>query len=87
MICMFKMIMLLLVEEGIRGGIYHAIYWYANTNNKYMKDYDKNKELSHLKYWGDIDNLYGWAISQKLPVSDFKWAEDISEFDEDFIKL
>ena len=37
--------MLLMVEEGIRGGICHSIYWYAKTNNKYIKDYDKNKKL------------------------------------------
>ena len=43
--------MLLLVEKGIRGRICHVIYQYAKANNKYMKDYDKNKELSHLKYW------------------------------------
>ena len=49
---------LLMVEKGIRGGICHSIYWYAKANNKYMKDYDKNKELSFLQYW-DADNLYG----------------------------
>ena len=36
---------LLMVEKGIRGGIWHSIYRYAKANNKYMKDYDKNKEL------------------------------------------
>ena len=48
--------MLLMVEKGIRGGICHAIYWYPKANNKYMKDYDKNKEWSYLKYW-DVHNL------------------------------
>ena len=36
--------MLLMVEKGIRGGICHSIYRYAKANNKYIKDYDKNKE-------------------------------------------
>ena len=40
--------MLLIVEKGIKGGICHAIHRYTKTNNKYMKDYDKNKEQSHL---------------------------------------
>ena len=35
--------MLLMVEKGIRGRICHSIYQYAKSNNKYMKDYDKNK--------------------------------------------
>ena len=63
--------MLLMVEKGIRGGICNAIHQYAKDNNKYMKDYDKNKESSHLNYW-DVNNLYGWAISQKLPVNNFE---------------
>ena len=42
--------MLLMIEKGIRGGICHAIHRYAKANNKYMKDYDKNKESSCLKY-------------------------------------
>ena len=39
-----------MVEKGIRGGICHAIYRYAKPNNKYMKDYDKNKEAPYLQY-------------------------------------
>ena len=77
--------MLLMVEKGIRGGICHAIHWYKKANNKYMKDYDKNKESSYLKYW-DVNNLYGWAMSQKLPVNNFEWIKDTSQFNEDFIK-
>ena len=50
-----------------------------------MKDYDKNKKRSYLKYW-DINNLYGWAMSQKLHGIDFKWVKDISKFNESFIK-
>ena len=34
--------------KGIRGGTCHAIHQYAKANNKYMKDYDKNKESSYL---------------------------------------
>ena len=43
--------MLLMVEKGIRGGICHFIYRYAKGNNKYMNEYDKNKESSYLQYW------------------------------------
>ena len=50
-----------------------------------MKDYDKNKESSYLKYQ-DVDNLYDWAMPQKLPVNKFEWVEDASQFNEDFIK-
>ena len=40
-----------MIEKGIRGGISHAIHQYVKANNKYIKDYDKNKESSYLKYW------------------------------------
>ena len=50
-----------------------------------MKDYDKNKGSTYVQYW-DVNNIYGWAMSQKLPVNNSKWVRDISEFNEDFIK-
>ena len=50
-----------------------------------MKNCDKNQGSSYLKYW-DIKNLYGWLMSQKLPVNGFKWVEDIPKFNEDFMK-
>ena len=49
--------MLLMVEKSIRRGICHSIYQYAKANNKYMEDYEKNKESSYIQYW-DVNNLY-----------------------------
>ena len=66
--------MLFMYEEGTQGGMCQAIYRYAKANNKYMKNYDRNIESSFLEYV-DANNLYGWAMSQKLPVRNFKWTE------------
>ena len=77
--------MLLTVEKGIRGEICHAIRRYAKANNKYKKDHDKRIILSYLQYL-DVNNLYGWGMSQKLPVNGFKWIKKSSTFNEDFIK-
>ena len=63
--------MLLMVEKKIRGGIFQAIHWHGKANNKYMKNYDKDIKSSYLAYL-DANNLYGWAMSQKLPVNGFK---------------
>ena len=71
-------------EKGICGGICNEVHSYAEANNKYMKNY-KNKESSFLMYV-DANNLYGWAMSKKLPVDEFKWVDDLAMFIEDFIK-
>ena len=76
--------MLLMVEEGIRGGICHSINRYAKANNKYMKNYNNNEESSYIQYL-DANNLYGWAMSKKLPVNGFKWTNN-NIINEEFIR-
>ena len=77
--------MLLMIEEGIRGGICHTAHRYAKANNKYMKNYDKSKESSYIQYL-DANNLYGAAMSEKLPINEFKWVNDISGINEKSVK-
>ena len=77
--------MLLMGEKGIKGGICRAMHRYAKANNKYMKDYNKDEEESFLEYL-DANNLYGWAMSEPLPVDGFARIKDLSKIDEDFIK-
>ena len=74
-----------MVEEGIRGGICHSMQRYAKANNKYMKNYDKNKESSYIQYL-DTNNLHGWAMSQKLSINGLRWVKNTSKIDENFIK-
>ena len=66
-----EIVMLLRAEKSITGGICHSKSQYAKEDNKYMKDYNKNKEMLYLQYW-DVNNLYVWAMSQKLPVNNFE---------------
>ena len=79
--------MLLMVEEGIRGGICHSLHRYAKANNKYMKNYNNNEESSYIQYL-DANNLYGWPMSKKLPVNGFRWldSDKINEINEEFMK-
>ena len=63
--------MILMVEKEVIRGICHSIYQYSEANNKYMKDYHKNEESSYLQYW-DVNNIFGWVMSQKLPVNNIK---------------
>ena len=72
--------MLLMFERGTRGGITQAVHRYAQANNKYMGDkFDPSKSSHYLQYL-DANNLYGHAMSQKLPTGEFRWVEDLSEF-------
>ena len=65
--------MLLMFEKGIRGGISIISNRYGEANNKYMrKGYNKNKPSKYLMYL-DANNLYGCAMSEKLPTHGFKW--------------
>ena len=60
------------IEKGMRGSISTITHRYAAANNKYMKNYDPKVESSYIPYL-DANNLYGWAMSQKLPTRDFRW--------------
>ena len=71
--------MLLMVKEGIRGGICHSIHRYAKVNNKYLKIYNNNEDSSYIQYL-DANNFYGWAMSKKLPVNGFKLVDNNERF-------
>ena len=72
--------MLLMVEKVLQEEyITLSMDIYVKANNKYMKDYNENKESQYLQYW-DITNLYGWAMSQKLPEINFECIKDTSQF-------
>ena len=66
--------MLMMFEKRIRGGISHISKRYAEANNKYMHNYNKEKRSTYIQYL-DANNLYGWAMSQKLPTHGFKWMD------------
>jgi hypothetical protein len=76
--------MLELIENNMRGGISMISTRYAKANNKYMKDYNPKDPSSYIMYL-DANNLYGWAMSQPLPVGNYEW-EKAEDFNEDSIK-
>ena len=69
-------------QKRNKEGIFNTIHRCAKANNKYMSEYDENKESSNLNYW-DINNLYGWAMSN---LRAWLGEEDTSKYTEDFIK-
>ena len=76
----------LFIEKGIRGGISYIAKRSFKANNKYVKGYDENKASTFIMY-GDVNNLYGWAMTQYLPYDDFEWMteEEISEINFDLV--
>ena len=64
--------MLLMFESGIHGGITQSVHRYAAANNPYMEEYNSSKPTNYLQYL-DVNNLYGWAMSQPLPTGEFRW--------------
>ena len=69
--------MLLFVERGIRGGLSQCSHRYARANNKYLPTsmYDASQPSTYLMYF-DVNNLYGWAMSQAMPRCGFRWLDE-----------
>ena len=70
--------MQLLIEKGFRGGISYIAHRYAKANNKYLPNYNPELDDSYLMYL-DANNLYGWAMSERLPTGNFKWLGNLPE--------
>ena len=71
--------MYLMIESGVRGGVSMITKKHAKANNSYCEGYDASKPSNYLIYL-DANNLYGWAMSQKLPEKNFKWVEHVESF-------
>ena len=69
----------LLIEKGLIGGISNIAKRYSKTNSKCMKKYDHTKPSIYISYL-DMNNLYGWAMSDYLPYGRFKWLKDVNKF-------
>ena len=65
-------------EQGMRGGVSYIIKRYSKANNEYCKDYDKEKPKNYIIHL-DMNNLYGYAMSQHLTYANFKWVKDFNK--------
>ena len=70
----------LFIEKGLRGGISYIAKRHAKANNKYINDYDPKNQSTFISYL-DMNNLYGWAMSEYLTYKEFNWLENVDEFD------
>ena len=64
------------IEKGMHGGVSYIVNRYGKANNKYLKEYDEKVPSKYIIMYLDANNLYGWAMSQYLPTSNFKWMTD-----------
>ena len=66
-----------MIEKGLRGGMCQVSHKEAKANNKYMgEDYDTERPSNYINYL-DANNLYGLAMSMKLPIGKLKWIKKI----------
>ena len=70
----------LFIKKGLRGGISYIAKRHAKANNKYMNDFDPKKPSKFITYL-DLNNLYGWAMSEYLSYGEFKWLKNVDGFD------
>lgn len=73
-------------ENALRGGVCVASHRYVESNVPESVNYDQTKPIKHVRY-DDANNLYGWAMIQKLPVSDFKWDEKVEKYTAESIMM
>ena len=71
----------LFIEKGMRVGTSYIAKRHSKANNKCIECYGSSEESKYITYF-DANNLYGWAMSQYLPYSGFKWLnkKEISDF-------
>ena len=70
----------LFIEKGLRGGVSYIAKRCAKANNKYINDYDPKKPSTFLSYL-DMNNFYGWAMSEYLSCGRFKCLKNVDKFD------
>ncbi|CAH3142679.1 unnamed protein product [Porites lobata] len=63
------------IEKGTRGGISYIANRFGEANDKYMKEYNKEKPSKYIMYL-DANNLHGYAMRQYLPTGAFKWLTE-----------
>ena len=73
-------------EQGMRGGVSYINKRYSKANNKYCPDYDKTKPEKYIVDL-DMNNLYGCAMSQYLPYSNFKWVKNIDKIKQKLMNI
>ena len=76
--------MVVMVEKGIHGGLKQVVKRHAVANHKYLPSYDSTKKTVFLQYL-DAKNLYGYAMSQKLPLDGYE-LDNIEKFTSYFVK-
>ena len=70
----------LFIGKGLKGGIPCIAKRYAKASKKYVKNYNSTKPSKFISYF-DMNNLYGWGMSQYIPHGGFKWLKNVDNFD------